>query len=177
MKLPLGLVGAANVSFCVVGWEVDPNEVQAVVCRTAVNVWLGVVDVRLWLVMAGHCSFGTRVAPWQPMREDKMERHISGRLRLNLNWLNLVQWIDSWPFHKTWKPGWNDSTAGLWIPEWIFIMTPSRARKSFSKASPYFFFVRTRLVTTGTDSMPFDYFARFQKIQPNEIHLMNLLHF
>ena len=25
------------------------------------------------------------------------------------------------------------------ILEWIFIMTPSRVRKSFSKASPYFF--------------------------------------
>ena len=40
-----------------------------------------------------------------------------------------------------------------------------------------FFLVRTGPVTTGTDSMPFDYFAWFQKIQPNEIHSMNLLHF
>ena len=40
-----------------------------------------------------------------------------------------------------------------------------------------FFFVRTRPVTTGTDSMPFNYFARFQKIHPNKIHSMNLLHF
>ena len=71
--------------------------------------------------------------------------HFSGRLRLNLNPLNLVRWIDSWPFDKTWKPGWIDST---WVNrfngramnlEWIFFMTPSRARKSFSKASPYFF--------------------------------------
>ena len=69
----------------------------------------------------------------------------SGRLRLNLNPLNLVRWIDSWPFDKTWKPGWIDST---WVNrfngramnlEWIFIKTPSRARKSFSKASPHFF--------------------------------------
>ena len=56
-----------------------------------------------------------------------------------------MHWIDSWPFDKTWKPGWIDST---WVNrfngramnlEWIFIMTPSRARKSFSKASPFFF--------------------------------------
>ena len=69
----------------------------------------------------------------------------SGRLRLNLNPLNLVRWIDSWPFDKTWKLGWIDST---WVSrfngramnlEWIFIMTPSCGRKSFSKASPYFF--------------------------------------
>ena len=69
----------------------------------------------------------------------------TGRLRLNLNPLNLARWIDSWPFDKTWKPGWIDST---WVNrfngramnlEWIFFMTPSRARKSFSKASPYFF--------------------------------------
>ena len=68
-----------------------------------------------------------------------------GRLRLNLNPLNLVRWIDSWPFDKTWKPGWIDST---WVNrfngramnlEWSFIKTASRARKSFSKASPYFF--------------------------------------
>ena len=31
--------------------------------------------------------------------------------------------------------------------EWIFIMTPSRARKSFSKASPYF---------CGTDRAGYD---------------------
>ena len=78
----------------------------------------------------------------------------TGRLRLNVNPLNLVRWIDSWPFDKTWKPGWIDST---WVNrfnlramnlEWIFIMTPSRARKSFSKASPYFF-VRTGPVYDG----------------------------
>ena len=55
----------------------------------------------------------------------------SGRLRLNLNPLNLVRWIDSWPFDKTWKPGWIDST---WVNrfngramnlERIFFMTPS----------------------------------------------------
>ena len=69
----------------------------------------------------------------------------SGRLRLNLNPLNLVRWIDSWPFDKTWKPGWIDSTrvnrfnGRAMNLEWIFIKTPSRARKSFSKASPYFF--------------------------------------
>ena len=42
-----------------------------------------------------------------------------------------------------------------------------------------FFFVRTGPVTTGTDSMPFEYFVgfHFQKIQLNEIHSMNLLHF
>ena len=63
------------------------------------------------------------------------------RLRLNLNPLNLVRSIDSWPFDKTWKPGWIDSTRvnqfngrAMYL-EWI--MTPSRARKSFS---PYFFF-------------------------------------
>ena len=71
--------------------------------------------------------------------------HTGGRLRLNLNPLNLVRWIDSRPFDKTWKPGWIDST---WVNrfngramnlKWIFIKTPSRARMSFSKASPYFF--------------------------------------
>ena len=57
----------------------------------------------------------------------------TGRLRLNLNPLNLVRWIDSWPFDKTWKPGWNDSTWVNWFNgqamnlEWIFIMTPSHA--------------------------------------------------
>ena len=75
----------------------------------------------------------------------------TGRLRLNSNPLNLVRWIDSWPFDKTWKPGWNNSTWGNRFNgravnlEWIFIMTPSRARKSFPKASPYFF---TKLART-----------------------------
>ena len=112
----------------------------------------------------------------------KVKVEYSGRLRLRLNPLRLVRWVDSWPFDKTWKPDWIDST---WVNrfngramnlEWIFIKTPSHARKSFSKASPYFF-VRTGPVSTGTDSRPFNYFAWFQKIQPNEIHLMNLLHF
>ena len=68
----------------------------------------------------------------------------TGHLRLNLNPLNLVRWIDSWPFDKTWKPGWIDSTrvnrfnGRAMNLEWIFIITPSHARKSFSKASPHF---------------------------------------
>ena len=116
----------------------------------------------------------------------KLTDSATGRLRLNLNPLNLMRWIDSWPFDKTWKPRWIDSTrvnrfnGRAMNLEWIFIKTPSRARKSFSKASPYFFCkdrARTGPVSTGTDSMPFDYFAWFQKIQPNEIHSMNLLHF
>ena len=68
----------------------------------------------------------------------------TGRLRLNLNPLNLVRWIDSWPFDKTWKPGWIDSTrvnrfnGQAMNLEWIFIMTPNRA-KAVLEASPYFF--------------------------------------
>ena len=100
------------------------------------------------------------------MQEEKVVA--SGRLRLNLNPLNLVRWINSWPFDKTWKPGWIDST---WVNrfndramdlEWIFIMTPSRVRKSFSKASPYFF-VRTGPVSTGTDSIILRDFRRFSR--------------
>ena len=57
----------------------------------------------------------------------------SGRLRLNLNPLNLVRWIDSWPFDKTWKPGWIDSTAGLWISNesssWRRAVRESRSRR------------------------------------------------
>ena len=99
-----------------------------------------------------------------------------GAFDLNLNPLNLVRWIDSWPFDKPWKPGRNDS---MWVYrfngqamnlEWIFIVTPSRARKPFSKVSPCFFLqhlYEPSAVTTGIDSMPFDYFAWFQKIQLN----------
>ena len=77
---------------------------------------------------------------------------LTGRLRINLNPLNPVRWINSWPFDKTWTPDWNDSTqvnrfnGRAMNLEWIFIMTPSRVRKLFSKALRYFFlqtFVRT----------------------------------
>ena len=86
------------------------------------------------------------------LREKAKVYPATGRLRLNLNPSNLVRWIDSWPFDKTWKPGWNDSTWVNWFNgramnlAWIFIMIPSCARTSFSKASPYFFitFVRTK---------------------------------
>ena len=73
-------------------------------------------------------------------------------LWLNLNPSNLVRWIDSWPFDKlepqvesiqrewidsTWVNRFNGRAINL---EWIFIMTPSHAWKSFVKASPYFFY-------------------------------------
>ena len=57
----------------------------------------------------------------------------TGRLRLNLNPLNLMRWIDSWPFDRTWKPGWIDSTAGLWISSesssWRRVARESRSRR------------------------------------------------
>ena len=57
----------------------------------------------------------------------------TGGLRLNLNPLNLMRWIDSWPFDKTWKPGWIDSTAGLWISSesssWRRVARESRSRR------------------------------------------------
>ena len=96
------------------------------------------------------CSKNLKIRPQKELEQDisiffGSMAMSSGRIRLNLNPLNLVRWIDSWPFDKTWKPGWIDST---WVNrfngramnlEWIFIKTLSRARKSFSKASPYFF--------------------------------------
>ena len=103
------------------------------------------------------------------------------RLWLNLNPLNLVRWIDSCHGRskKTWKPGWNDSTAGLWISsESLHHDTEPRAKVVLEGVAIFFFtFVRTEYGTMGTDSMPFDYFAWFQKIQPKDTHSMNLLHF
>ena len=93
------------------------------------------LDLRGWQSIAPAVHFG---------RTDSLKA-ATWRLRLNLNPLNLVRWIDSWPFDKTWKPGWIDSTrvnrfnGRAMNLEWIFIMTPSRALKPFSKTSPYFF--------------------------------------
>ena len=109
----------------------------------------------------------------------------SGRLWLNLIPLNLVRWIDSWPFDKTWKPGWIDSTrvnrfnSRAMNLEWIFIMTPSCAQESFSKASPSFFLYWLGRLRRGQIqwSSIISHISLLQKIQPNKIHSMNLLHF
>ena len=143
-------------------------------------------DTGTWRGRRKRWRLQSRVCLLTKHQEPKLEWSTTGRLRLNLNPLNLMRWIDSWPFDKTWKPGWNDSTWVNWFNgramnlEWIFIMIPSRARKSFSKASPYIFLQHLyglSTVTTGTDSMPFDYLVWFQKIRPNDIHSMMLLHF
>ena len=108
----------------------------------------------------------------------------SGRLRLNLNLLNLVCWTNSWPFDKTWKPGLNDSTwanrfnSRAMNLEWIFIMTLNHVQKLLLKASPYVYFLHlygASTITTGMDLMPFNYFVCFQSIQPKDSHSMNLL--
>ena len=87
-------------------------------------------------------KFNRRHPVW--MRQ-QCECGSSGRLRLNLNLLNLVRWIDLWPFDKTRKPGWNDSAWVNWFNgramnlEWIFIMKLSHVQKLFLKASPYIY--------------------------------------
>ena len=97
----------------------------------------------------------------------------SGCLRLNLNPLNLVGWIDSWPFDKTWNQvesiqrEWIDLTAGLRISSESSSWRRA-ARESRSRRRRHIFFCTDRAGYGGTDSMPFDYFAWFQKIQPNE---------
>ena len=74
---------------------------------------------------------------------------LSGRLRLNLNPLNLVRWIDSWPFDKTWNQvesiqrEWIDSTVGLWISS----ESSSRrraARERRSRRRRHIFFCKDR---------------------------------
>ena len=126
--------------------------------RASCSIW-----GQLWEHCANSVFFSCPPTPWSPLPHSirlhghsvlpcptsqlstvacQREWPFNGCLRLNLNPLNLVRWIDSWSFDKTWKPGWIDSARVNRFNgrarnlEWIFIMTPSRARKSFSKASP-----------------------------------------
>ena len=108
---------------------------------------------------------------------------LSGCLRSNLNPLNLARWIDSWPFDKTWKPAWIDST---WVNrfngramnlEWIFIMTTSCSRKSFpnSKALPYFFFEPFVRTEYGYDGDGFNATRLFQTLSLDSAERLSLV--
>ena len=111
--------------------------------------------------------------------------------QLNLNPLNPVCWIDSTLFnikpksqiHTNQRVGF-DSMDWLLISDGIFTVTPSHAGVSISWSCLHYFLLidkicidRARVQQTVAASMPFDYSAWFQKIEPNEIQSLNLLHF
>ena len=100
--------------------------------KRIVFVFLSFCELLRWL-LSDLFDVSPMMSPRWCHPDDQNRYSYTGRLRLNLHPLNLVRWIDSWPFDKSWKPGWNDSTAGLWISSeslsWRRAARESRSRR------------------------------------------------